>query len=859
MNTLPSLQALSFTSFNNALASFPLLKVCLEKSDPVGLSLLFQGKKDEIKKHFTNQATSSLSGPRKARRQNSLDHKIVEFKTAWNEGSLKWEIVDFYCLQVAKQSLDQVSLENRRKINCLLAKQGASTILLRPETSLQELQYAIEDCGLAIDIQTPEGANFLSFFAYEKNAVKRDEKMAYLIKKDIAVNVHLKEKCCTPFSALIFQEYIESASQFIDLAGDRLAVNAVCAPKGKTALHLAAQGGFTSLALHLLDRYSNTIQINLADETGKTALHYACLNGDYQLTQALVEAGAYINYLDLNNRPPLYYACGPEEILAVSLGEMQIDPHRDYKASNNTITDSEGISLSVRSPAESEPIEIIANQAALQDTEIHQALLQAIDILNGPAPQRSEAQQKKFLADRNHLECCKTLFSGKSLLAHYATRRPAVISFLLEQGACVTLKIGEKLSELYVPQRDLVNRFLLLIAETLTEEAPKRLQEIIKHLRNPSRELCQKYRRDFFFTDLLAQHDLEGLQTLFSDTRAFMQYLFEKHCQLENSGQDLQFLEKLIGLRQHTRDFPACYRLSEADKSEIIEKYITIILKQSHTPFATLNALQLLLIKFLLDQGANFPNQADISDDKVTACLQQARFAQFLKDPTSACHATEPSGAIIHKKGWDNLKDVSLCFTITLLPEQSDNSLTRLRQRILAVEINAVPDSQKLDPHCLAILKDCIHEAVMCRKSLLIVNNTKMTDVGLLLHLLNNFYQERRNNPPQFLRDEEGPLRAVLEYLLALFPALIPQLEILAQRSEAQSAAQLLNQMPSSVVRCNNTFFRTSLPSIPEEFSREQAPAIRIHPSHLLALIKKRTEQRCNNLNSVTEPPSLAC
>lgn len=90
------------------------------------------------------------------------------------------------------------------------------------------------------------------------------------------------------------------------LIGDEYADVNECDIHGKTALMVAAENGFTQLAVKLLEAHAD---INKQDENGKTALMYAIENGHTETAEMLSDnPKADINIADKNNETALTYA-----------------------------------------------------------------------------------------------------------------------------------------------------------------------------------------------------------------------------------------------------------------------------------------------------------------------------------------------------------------------------------------------------------------------------------------------------------------------------------------------------------------------------------------------------------------------
>ena len=72
------------------------------------------------------------------------------------------------------------------------------------------------------------------------------------------------------------------------------------------SIHIAAERGDLSVLEYLLDAYPSTV--NMRDENGRTALHYASYNGHLDAVKLLVSEGANINARGKHGGTPVYLA-----------------------------------------------------------------------------------------------------------------------------------------------------------------------------------------------------------------------------------------------------------------------------------------------------------------------------------------------------------------------------------------------------------------------------------------------------------------------------------------------------------------------------------------------------------------------
>ncbi len=103
--------------------------------------------------------------------------------------------------------------------------------------------------------------------------------------------------------------------------------------EGKTLLITAAKTMNLPVVKNILKYNKNCV--NLKDNNGATALHYACALGQLSMVRALLDAGADIMAKDNEGNTPLHYAnCSVQKVEAI-LRSISIDPRRDINARFN--------------------------------------------------------------------------------------------------------------------------------------------------------------------------------------------------------------------------------------------------------------------------------------------------------------------------------------------------------------------------------------------------------------------------------------------------------------------------------------------------------------------------------------------
>lgn len=76
---------------------------------------------------------------------------------------------------------------------------------------------------------------------------------------------------------------------------------------GGTVMHRCAINNDLRMLKHLLKRKAY-LDLDMIDEHGRTPLHIACIKGYSDIACALIESGANLTILDIDGKPPRYYA-----------------------------------------------------------------------------------------------------------------------------------------------------------------------------------------------------------------------------------------------------------------------------------------------------------------------------------------------------------------------------------------------------------------------------------------------------------------------------------------------------------------------------------------------------------------------
>ena len=60
--------------------------------------------------------------------------------------------------------------------------------------------------------------------------------------------------------------------------------------------------------VELVKKIIPTVNIDFRDKNGRTAIFYACINGNYEMCKTLIDNGAEIDIVDDRNLKPIHYA-----------------------------------------------------------------------------------------------------------------------------------------------------------------------------------------------------------------------------------------------------------------------------------------------------------------------------------------------------------------------------------------------------------------------------------------------------------------------------------------------------------------------------------------------------------------------
>jgi ankyrin repeat protein len=303
-------------------------------------------RKDPITLQFI---TAALNG---VVEQDIITNKgpISSLSTLFKKHSLNSEAKEFilpYIVTFAKGLKREIpNLEN--VIKCLL-KNGAEgkRLLVATDISFNVIKTIIE--SEKVDVNYIE-KNYSALHAsvVSKDDLNFEERVVFLLNKGIDPNLVYDKFGTALHMAIANESFNDKMVQFTA----RTLIKYLQDPKykydwnirdeeGKTVLILAAKVRSKELVEEILSvkQKGVSIDINVVDNEGRSALHFATALGCDTSVIALLNAGANINLQDKYGRTPLHYAVMREELVKKILEEIFIDPERDENALRNHLLD----------------------------------------------------------------------------------------------------------------------------------------------------------------------------------------------------------------------------------------------------------------------------------------------------------------------------------------------------------------------------------------------------------------------------------------------------------------------------------------------------------------------------------------
>ncbi|XP_041355986.1 uncharacterized protein LOC121373407 [Gigantopelta aegis] len=227
-------------------------------------------------------------------------------------------------LAAKQMSLNIVSylVEKGALVN-LQNQNGETPLFFAAEQKCLEIVSYLIGHGAQVNIQNQNGKTPLHFSA-ERYLVKKEAQLDHpttcettetilvekhgsmkitrcLVEKGADVNVQT-ENGNTPLHLTAKQMFLEGVSYLIAKGAKVNAQN----EDGETPLHIAVQQMFWEGVCDLVEKGS---QVDIQDKNGQTPLHIAAENTPLQIMRYLVEKGSYINCEDRQGYTPLGHAC----------------------------------------------------------------------------------------------------------------------------------------------------------------------------------------------------------------------------------------------------------------------------------------------------------------------------------------------------------------------------------------------------------------------------------------------------------------------------------------------------------------------------------------------------------------------
>lgn len=176
--------------------------------------------------------------------------------------------------------------------------------------------------------------------------------------------------------------------------------------EGKTVLILAAKMRATQVLQLLLAQrkeFNLSLDLDIQDEQGRTALHFCCALGNVEGVKALLAAGACKSSLDKQGRTPFAYTKLTERAVRHILTEIHIDPDRDEEAVLNHIIGVDGIPFHWQVKGETVVL------AAVKETVEHM-----FPLIIAEVKKLTHAEVREYAIDYITLQCGH--LTGKSLI-----------------------------------------------------------------------------------------------------------------------------------------------------------------------------------------------------------------------------------------------------------------------------------------------------------------------------------------------------------------------------------------------------------------------------------------------------------
>lgn len=217
-----------------------------------------------------------------------------------------------------------------------------SQVLLAPNSSLEQLKAILSNPSPNIQAATKTSS---PLYAAMLMPLDIKEKLELLIKTGANPNIAVGKYQNTALHLAIINEASQIAIFFIDKCmfyqPKKLDFNIRDFEK-KTPLIMAVKTRLVEVGLYLIElnrQQKICVDLNMQDEMGRTALHYAVILGSLQLINALITAGINTDIIDNKNKAAFDYILCDEFIIIETLKAVCIDPKRDEYAISDFVTD----------------------------------------------------------------------------------------------------------------------------------------------------------------------------------------------------------------------------------------------------------------------------------------------------------------------------------------------------------------------------------------------------------------------------------------------------------------------------------------------------------------------------------------